>query len=45
MPLVAHNICSPIATVATTYATESVPNLVALEYLAFNVLWWEDLVM
>jgi len=44
VPIVAHNICSPVATVAGAHAAASVPNFVALEYHAFDVPWWEDLV-
>jgi len=44
VPIVAHNICSPVATVAAAHAAASVPNFVALEYHAFDVPWWEDLV-
>jgi L-alanine-DL-glutamate epimerase-like enolase superfamily enzyme len=44
VPVVAHNICSPVATVAAAHAAASVPNFVALEYHAFDVPWWEDLV-
>jgi L-alanine-DL-glutamate epimerase-like enolase superfamily enzyme len=44
VPIVAHNICSPVATVAATHAAASVPNFVSLEYHAFDVPWWEDLV-
>ncbi len=44
VPLAVHNICSPVATVAAAHAAASVPNFVALEYHAFDVPWWEDLV-
>lgn len=44
IPIVAHNICSPVATVAAAHAAASIPNFVALEYHAFDVPWWDDLV-
>lgn len=44
VPIVAHNITSPIGTVAAAHAAASVPNFVALEYHAFDVPWWGDLV-
>ncbi|WP_242695389.1 mandelate racemase/muconate lactonizing enzyme family protein [Halomontanus rarus] len=44
IPVVAHNIASPVATVAAAHAAAAVPNFVALEYHAFDVPWWEDLV-
>ena len=44
VPLVAHNICSPVASIAATHAAASIPNFVALEYHAFDVPWWDDLV-
>jgi L-alanine-DL-glutamate epimerase-like enolase superfamily enzyme len=44
VPIAAHNITSPVATVAAAHASASVPNFVSLEYHAFDVPWWEDLV-
>jgi L-alanine-DL-glutamate epimerase-like enolase superfamily enzyme len=44
VPVAAHNITSPVATVAAAHASASVPNFVSLEYHAFDVPWWEDLV-
>ncbi|MFB6206032.1 MAG: mandelate racemase/muconate lactonizing enzyme family protein [Haloglomus sp.] len=44
IPIAAHNICSPVATVAAVHAAAAVPNAFALEYHAFDVPWWEDLV-
>ncbi|MFB6152426.1 MAG: mandelate racemase/muconate lactonizing enzyme family protein [Haloarculaceae archaeon] len=44
VPLVAHNISGPVGTVAAAHAAASVPNFVALEYHAFDVPWFEDLV-
>jgi len=44
VPVVAHNIQSSLATVAAAHACASIPNFVALEYHAFDVPWWDDLV-
>jgi len=44
VPIVAHNIQGPVGTVAAAHAAASVPNFVALEYHAFDVPWFEDLV-
>ena len=44
VPIVAHNIQGPVGTVACAHAAASVPNFVALEYHAFDVPWFEDLV-
>ena len=44
VPVAAHNITSPVATVAAAHACATIPNSVALEYHAFDVPWWNDLV-
>ena len=44
IPIAAHNIGSPIATVAAAHGAASIPNFIALEYHAFDVPWWEELV-
>ncbi|MFB6141075.1 MAG: mandelate racemase/muconate lactonizing enzyme family protein [Halosimplex sp.] len=44
VPIVAHNIQGPVGTVACAHGAASVPNFVALEYHAFDVPWFEDLV-
>ena len=44
VPVAAHNIQSPIGTVAGAHASAAIPNFVALEYHARDVPWWEDLV-
>jgi L-alanine-DL-glutamate epimerase-like enolase superfamily enzyme len=44
VPIVAHNIQGPVGTVASAHAAASVPNFVALEYHAFDVPWYADLV-
>lgn len=44
IPLAPHNIASPIGTVAGVHAAAAVPNVIALEYHARDVPWWDDLV-
>jgi len=44
VPIAAHNIQGPVGTVASAHVAASVPNFVALEYHAFDVPWFEDLV-
>ncbi|MEM2905836.1 MAG: mandelate racemase/muconate lactonizing enzyme family protein [Candidatus Bathyarchaeia archaeon] len=39
-----HNICSPIGTMAVVHACAAMPNLLALEFHAVAVPWWNDLV-
>lgn len=44
VPMAPHNISSPIGTVAGVHAGASIPNFLALEYHAYDVPWWADLV-
>lgn len=44
VPLAPHNISSPVGTVAGVHAAAAVPNVIAVEYHARDVPWWEDLV-
>lgn len=44
VPLAPHNIASPVGTVAGVHACASIPNVIAIEYHAREVPWWEDLV-
>jgi L-alanine-DL-glutamate epimerase-like enolase superfamily enzyme len=44
VPIAAHNIQSPVGTVAGAHASASIPNFVALEYHARDVPFFEDLV-
>lgn len=44
IPLAPHNIASPVGTVAGVHAAAAVPNVIALEYHARDVPWWESLV-
>jgi L-alanine-DL-glutamate epimerase-like enolase superfamily enzyme len=41
LPVVPHNISSPVGTVASVHACVTVPNAVALEYHSREVEWWE----
>jgi L-alanine-DL-glutamate epimerase-like enolase superfamily enzyme len=45
VPVVAHNIASPLGTVAGVHAAAAVPNFFAMEYHARDVPWWDDLVV
>jgi len=44
VPLAPHNVSSPVGTVAGAHLAAAVPNCFALEYHAFDVPWWEDVV-
>lgn len=44
VPIAAHNIRSPVATVAAAHASAAIRNFVALEYHGREVPWWDDLV-
>ena len=43
IPLAAHNVCSPIGTVAACHACASMRNFCLLEFHAQDVEWWDDL--
>jgi L-alanine-DL-glutamate epimerase-like enolase superfamily enzyme len=43
VPVLPHNIASPVGTLASVHACASVPNAVALEFHAREVDWWDDL--
>jgi L-alanine-DL-glutamate epimerase-like enolase superfamily enzyme len=45
IPTAAHNISSPIATVAAAHACATMRNFAILEYHGRDVAWWEDLVV
>jgi L-alanine-DL-glutamate epimerase-like enolase superfamily enzyme len=45
VPLAPHNISSPVGTVAGVHACAAMPNVLAMEYHARDVPWWEDLVV
>ena len=44
VPLAPHNIASPVGTIAGAHAMAAIPNVIALEYHARDVPWWDDLV-
>jgi L-alanine-DL-glutamate epimerase-like enolase superfamily enzyme len=44
VPLAPHNIASPVGTIGGAHAMAAIPNVVALEYHAREVPWWNDLV-
>lgn len=44
VPLAPHNVSSPVGTVAGAHLAAAVPNCIALEFHAFDVPWWEDIV-
>ena len=45
IPIAAHNVASPVGTVAGAHAAAAIPNFVAMEYHAREVPWWDDLVV
>jgi L-alanine-DL-glutamate epimerase-like enolase superfamily enzyme len=45
IPLVAHNVCSPIGTMAACHTCASMRNFYILEFHAQDVPWWNDLVI
>ncbi|MGB6838615.1 MAG: mandelate racemase/muconate lactonizing enzyme family protein [Dehalococcoidia bacterium] len=44
MHVAAHNVSSPIATMAAAHACASMRNFTVLEFHAMDVPWWDDLV-
>jgi len=44
VPLAPHNIASPVGTIGGAHAMAAIPNVIALEYHARDVPWWDDLV-
>lgn len=45
MPVAAHNVCSPIGTLAACHVCASMRNFTVIEFHAQDVSWWDDLVM
>lgn len=45
LPLAAHNVCSPIGTMAACHACASMRNFTVIEFHAQDIPWWDDLVM
>jgi len=44
IPIAAHNIASPVGTIAGAHVSATIPNFVCMEYHAREVPWWDDLV-
>jgi L-alanine-DL-glutamate epimerase-like enolase superfamily enzyme len=44
MPVAAHNVSSPIATMAASHTCASMRNFTIMEFHAQDVPWWDDLV-
>ncbi|MHB1296555.1 MAG: mandelate racemase/muconate lactonizing enzyme family protein [Anaerolineae bacterium] len=45
IPLAAHNVCSPIGTLAACHACAGMRNFAILEFHAQDVSWWNELVI
>lgn len=44
IPIAPHNVASPIGTVAAAQVCAAMSNFLVMEYHAFDVPWWDDLV-
>jgi len=44
IPVAMHNVSSPVATVAAAHVGAAVPNALAVEFHAYELDWWGDLV-
>jgi L-alanine-DL-glutamate epimerase-like enolase superfamily enzyme len=44
IPLAPHNVSSPIGTVAAAHVCAAMANFLVMEFHAFDVPWWDDLV-
>ncbi|MGH7190289.1 MAG: mandelate racemase/muconate lactonizing enzyme family protein, partial [Acetobacteraceae bacterium] len=44
IPIAPHNVASPIATMAAAHLCTAMNNFLVMEYHAFDVPWWQDLV-
>jgi L-alanine-DL-glutamate epimerase-like enolase superfamily enzyme len=45
IPVAAHNVCSPVGTMAAAHACASMRNFVIMEFHAQDVPWWDDLAL
>ncbi|MBZ0291460.1 MAG: mandelate racemase/muconate lactonizing enzyme family protein [Anaerolineae bacterium] len=43
IPMAAHNVSSPIATVATCHMLSTIRNFIIMEFHGQDVTWWDDL--
>jgi L-alanine-DL-glutamate epimerase-like enolase superfamily enzyme len=44
IPLAAHNVSSPIGTMAACHTCASMRNFIIMEFHSMDVEWWDDLV-
>lgn len=44
VPIAAHNVCSPVGTIACCHTCASMRNFMVLEFHAQDVPWWGDLI-
>lgn len=44
IPVAPHNVASPVGTVAAAHVCAAMSNFLVMEYHAFDVEWWDDLV-
>jgi L-alanine-DL-glutamate epimerase-like enolase superfamily enzyme len=44
IPVAPHNVASPVGTVASAHVCAAMQNFLVMEYHAFDVPWWSDLV-
>jgi L-alanine-DL-glutamate epimerase-like enolase superfamily enzyme len=44
IPVAPHNVASPVGTVASAHVCVAMQNFLVMEYHAFDVPWWSDLV-
>ena len=44
VPVALHNVGSPVATVAAAHVAAAIPNALAVEFHAYQLGWWNDLV-
>jgi L-alanine-DL-glutamate epimerase-like enolase superfamily enzyme len=45
IPIAPHNVASPIGTVAAAHVCAAMQNYIVMEYHAYDVPWWDDLVL
>lgn len=45
IPVALHNVSSPVGTVASAHVAAAIPNALAVEFHAYDLPWWEDLVV
>lgn len=44
IPIAAHNIASPVGTIAGAHVSAAIPNFISMEFHAREVPWWGDLI-